>query len=184
MPALLIVVGIVVVLGAWFISAQRNLVHLDELCGNAMSQIGVQLSSRWDALTALVQLIKSYNEHEYSTLMETVKARSSIGANSSAQEAQSQEDAIGKTLGRLLAISENYPDLKSNQVYLQTMNSLNGYEENVRTSRMVYNDTVTKFNRYVRMIPANIIASMLGFSVRDYLKEDASKADMPNVSVE
>lgn len=176
-----IIIALVVVLAGWFIASQRNLVKFDELCGNAMSQIGVQLASRWDAVTALAQLTKGYNEHEYETFTETTRQRASIGTKSTAEDAQKQEDLISGALSRLLAVAENYPELKANEVYLSTMDKLSQYEENVRTSRMVYNDAVTKYNRYVRQIPANIIASALGFAARDYLEADDDKAAMPSV---
>ena len=72
MVTTLIVIGILAILIIWVISVQRNLVSKEELCNNAMSQIGVQMSSRWDALTALAELIKSYDEHEYKTLRDVI----------------------------------------------------------------------------------------------------------------
>lgn len=176
-----ILIAVIVVLAAWFVAAQRNLVKFDELCGNAMSQIGVQLSSRWDAVTALVQLTKGYSEHEFNTLNETTKQRVSIGTKSTAAEAQAQDDILTQAVSRIMAVAENYPELKANEVYQSTMASLNTYENNVRTSRMVYNDSVTKYNRYCRQIPASFIASLLGFVTRDYLAADDDKAEMPSV---
>lgn len=176
-----IIVGIIVVLAAWFVAAQRNLVKFDELCGNAMSQIGVQLSSRWDAVSALAQLTKNYSEHEYETITQTTKMRASIGTKSTAAEAQAQDDMIAGALSRIMAVAESYPELKASEIYQNMMSQLTGYENNVRTSRMVYNDAVTKYNRYCRQIPASVIASMLGFVTRDYLAADADKADMPSV---
>ena len=81
----LIIVGVVlVIIILWFISAQRKLVAMDENINNAMGQIGVQLSSRWDALTALLDLTKGYADHEYKTISDTIKMRTSINSNSSA----------------------------------------------------------------------------------------------------
>ncbi|MDO4565989.1 MAG: LemA family protein [Oscillospiraceae bacterium] len=178
----IILIAIVAFLVAWVISAQRNLVKFDELCGNSMSQIGVQLSSRWDAVGALVQLTKNYDEHEYNTLNEITARRAEIGSKSTAADAQAQDDAITQLVSRIMAVAESYPDLKANTVYNQTMTSLNEYENNVRTSRMVYNDSVTKYNRYVRQFPASLVAGALGFLTREYLKADDSKADMPAVN--
>ena len=83
----LIIVAIIALLIIWVISVQRNLVSLDEACKNAMSQIGVQQSSRWDALTALAELTKSYNEHEYNTLKDVIAQRMTITSSSSAEDA-------------------------------------------------------------------------------------------------
>lgn len=174
---------VLVLLILWFVSAQRRLVSLDELCGNALSQIGVQLQSRWDALTALVQLTKNYAAHESETLMETVRARQQpITRESSAAQVEEQEDVITQVLRQIVAVAEAYPDLKADQMYARAMEGVNAYENNVRHSRMVYNDTVTKWNRAIRQIPTNLVAGMLGFQVREYLQDDPGKSQMPSMS--
>ena len=90
----LIIVGVVlVIIILWFISAQRKLVAMDENINNAMGQIGVQLSSRWDALTALLDLTKGYADHEYKTISDTIKMRTSINSNSSAAEVNMYQTA-------------------------------------------------------------------------------------------
>jgi len=85
-------------------------------------------------------------------------------------------------MGRLIAIGEAYPELKAAGLYKETMDGVKQYEENVRMSRMVYNDTATKMNRMVRQWPSSIVASMLHFNVKDYLKVDeAQKKGYPNL---
>ncbi len=179
----IIVIAVVAVLVLWVISVQRKLVSAEEIVKNAMSQIGVQQSSRWDALTGLVELLKSYNEHEYNTLKDVIAARSNIGSNSSASEAQAQEDLIGKVMMRLNVVAEQYPDLKADSMYVNTMNSVNTYENQVRMSRMTYNDSVTRYNRMIRQIPDSIVASIFRFAEKEYLKENAAKADMPSLKI-
>lgn len=176
-----VVLLIVAVIVLWFISAQRKLVVMDENINNAMSQIGVQLSSRWDALTALLDLTKGYAEHEYKTLSETIKMRSSISAKSTAAEVDSQENILTEAMGRIMAIAESYPELKANENYIKTMDSVNEYETMVRRSRLIYNDSVTKLNRAIRMFPTSIAAGMLHIGSRDYLEANDKKADMPNM---
>lgn len=175
-----IVLLLIILIVLWIISSQRKLVNLDELCQNSLSQIGVQMSSRWDALTALAQLTKNYSEHEYKTLMDTVGARRPINASSSPADINKQENMITEAFTHFVAVSENYPDLKAQQVYKDTMDSVNTYENTVRRSRMVYNDTVTKLNRTIKQIPVCFIAKMLGFSVREYLQEEPTKTQMPS----
>ena len=177
---LIIVIAIVAVVALWFVSVQRKLVSQEELVKNAMSQIGVQQQSRWDALSALADLVKGYNEHEYKTITETISMRQGVGRNSTAAEVDAQEDLIGKTLSRIVATAEAYPELKANENYKTVMESVNTYENQVRTSRMVYNDTVTKFNKVVRQFPESFAASLLGFKEKDYLKEVAGKTEMPS----
>ena len=179
----LIVIVVVALLVFWVISVQRKLVNAEELCKNAMSQIGVQQSSRWDALSGLVELLKSYNEHEYNTLRDVIAARSNIDSNSSAADAQAQEDMITKVMQRLSVVVEQYPQLKADSMYQETMESVNTYENQVRMSRMVYNDSVTRYNRLIRQIPDSIVASIFHFDQRDYLKEDKTKADRPSLKI-
>lgn len=165
----------------WFISAQRRLAFMDENINNAMSQIGVQQSSRWDALIALLDLTKGYAEHEYKTILDTTKNRAAITGSSTAGEAAAQDNMIADALSRIMAIAENYPDLKANQNYIKTMDSVNQYENMVRQSRLIYNDSVTKLNRSIRMFPMSIAAAILGFKSREYLEAQQTKADMPEM---
>jgi LemA protein len=94
-----------------------------------------------------------------------------------------QEDALSKAFGQIKLVVERYPELKANQQYLKTMDSVNTYENQVRLARMTYNDTVTKFNRMVRQFPDSIIAGLLRFTTKDYLAEPAGKTDMPSMKI-
>ncbi len=174
-----IVIAVVVVL--WFISTQRRLVTLDENINNALSQIDVQLSSRWDALTALLDLTKGYAEHEYKTLSDVIKMRAPIGAKSTAADVNAQENMLTEAMGKIMAVAESYPELKANENYIKTMDSVNTYEETVRKARLVYNDCVTKLNRAVRMFPTSIVAAILNIASRDYLEGNEKKSDMPSM---
>ena len=165
----------------WFISVQRKLVVMDENINNSMSQIGVQLSSRWDALTSLLDLTKGYAEHEHKTISDTIKMRTSITSKSTAADVNAQENILLDAMGKIMAVAESYPELKANENYIKTMDSVNAYEEMVRKSRLVYNDSVTKLNRTIRMFPTSIAAGMLGIKSRDYLETDDKKADMPSM---
>jgi LemA protein len=173
--------AILVILVLWFISTQRALAMLDENINNAMSQIGVQLSSRWDALSALLDLTKGYAEHEYKALSETIKARRPVTADSSAKDAAEQENLLIGAMSRIMAVAEQYPTLKADASYQKTMDSVNQYEGMVRQSRLIYNDSVTKLNRRIRMFPTSLVAGMLGFAKRDYLEANETKADMPSM---
>lgn len=178
---MLIILAVIVVIVLWFISTQRKLVAMDENINNAMSSIGVQLSSRWDALSALSDLTKGYAEHEYKTITDTIKMRTSITAKSSPEDVTAQENLITEAMGKLIAVAESYPELKSNETYIKTMDSVNEYEEIVRRSRLVYNDSVTKLNRAIRMFPTSLVSGILHITARDYLETDSEKADMPNM---
>ena len=179
---LIIIGAILAILVIWVISVQRKLVAMDENINNAMSQIGVQLSSRFDALSALLDLTKGYAEHESKTLIETIKSRRSvITATSTPQDVLKQEGEIAEALGRISMVAEQYPELKANENYAKCMNAVDSYEKMVRTSRLIYNDSVTKMNREIRMFPASMIAGLFGFRQREYLEAVEEKADMPSM---
>ncbi|MBR5062508.1 MAG: LemA family protein [Prevotella sp.] len=168
---LIIAIGIVF----YFISTQRELVRLEELCKNAFSQIAVQLNSRWDAVLALAKMAAQYSKHESETIIKTIEARRMGGQPTTAAEANEQQGAFAQVLGRLIAVGEAYPELKANEQFSKTMDGINEYEEKVRQSRMVYNDTATKMNRMVRQWPSSIVANILHFVEREYLKVDEEK---------
>ena len=178
---LLVIVALAVCCFFYFVSTQRRLVTLDENCKNALGQIEVQLNSRWDVLLALAKTASKYAEHESQTLINVIAQRRQGGVTT-AEDVVRQEGEISSIMSRLMAISEAYPDLKADRLYQETMAGVKQYEENVRMSRMVYNDSATLLNRAVRQWPSSFVASMLNFRERDYLKtDDESKRGMPQI---
>ena len=169
---LIIILIIAALLVLWGISVQNKLVQADELCNNALKQINVQQVSRYDALQAA--------SYEAETLEKVIAQRKiSASANPTVEEINANEKTLQEVSAKLIAIAEQYPDLKANQNYQQAMQDIKQYEENVRLARMTFNDTVTKFNNQVRMFPGSVVAGILGFAKRDYLAEDESKKDYP-----
>ena len=178
---LIVVIVLALLVVGYIISTQRELVHLDELCKNATSQIAVQLNSRWDAITALAKSAAQYASHESETLINTIRERRQ-GNITTADQINEQQGAISQLLGRLIAIGEAYPNLKADSLYKEAMDGMRDYEEKVRISRMVYNDTATKMNRMVRQWPSSIVAGFLHFTERAYLGlDDAKKASYPDL---
>jgi LemA protein len=179
MTALLIIIALVVIVGGYFVSTQRSLVNLDELCKNALSQIEVQLNSRFDAVIALAKTAAQYAKHESETIIQAVQARGGNlgGGNQPAtpESINQQSDLLTQMMGRLNVVFERYPELKASDLYREAQEGMKQYEENVRMSRMIYNDTATKMNRMVRQWPSSIVASMLHFDQKDYLKVDDEK---------
>lgn len=178
----IIVIAVIALLVLWFIGSQRRLVKLDEMCKNAMSQIGVQQNSRWDALNSLADVVKQYDDHEYSTLIDVIKQRQTINGGSTATQADAQENIITQAMGKIMAIAEAYPNLKANENYAKIMDSVNQHEQNVRLSRMTCNDTITKYNQALRQIPVCFIAGMLGFVTREYLQTPTEKQERPTLT--
>lgn len=183
MVTVIIIVAVLAAVVLWGIGVQRNLVSKEEICKNSLSQIGVQQASRWDALTALAEMTKSYSEYEYKALTDIIAQRRVVNSASTVAEANVQENKITEALTHIMAVGEQYPELKASETYVKTMDSINTYENQVRMSRMVFNDSVTAFNRIVRQFPGSIVAGMLGFGVKDYLVENVGKDTMPSMKI-
>lgn len=180
MTLILILVLAAIVL--WVVKTQNLLVKLDEMCKNALKQINVQQVSRYDAIAALVKLTREYASFESETLQKVVEARKiTTSASPTVEDINRNEAALKEVSAKLIAIAEQYPDLKSNQQYTKTMDEITRYEENVRLSRMTFNDTVTKFNQQVRMFPGSLVASLLHFTPKEYLAEDTTKTEYPAI---
>lgn len=178
---LIVIIALVVIVAMYIFKTQRELVNLDELCKNALSQIAVQLNSRWDAVLNLAKMAAQYSKHESETLIKVIRERRISDISTPAQVNQ-QQGELQQVLGRLIAVGEAYPDLKAADLFRETMDGIKQYEENVRMSRMVYNDTATKMNRMVRQWPSSFVASLLNFREKEYLKVDEEqKAKYPNL---
>lgn len=178
---LIVVIALVVIFS---IGTYNSLVKSDEMVSNAMSQIAAQVESRWDALRNLIDATKHYSNFEIEAFEKITQNRSSLNKSANPSDIEKDDKAFAGAIRGFYAVAENYPDLKSSSLYENTMNSINKYEDNVRHSRMIYNDTVTKFNRSIKTFPQNLFAGMLGFSEKEYFKEDNSKKDIPRFSDE
>ena len=179
---LIVILAIAALLVLWGIGVQNKLVQADELCNNALKQINVQQVSRYDAIKALVKLTREYASYESETLEKVIAQRKiTSSANPTVDDINANEAALQAMSARLIAIAEQYPDLKANQNYQQAMADIKQYEENVRLARMTYNDTVTKYNNQVRMFPGSVVAGILGFPKREYLADEPAKKDYPDI---
>ncbi|MBQ1913369.1 MAG: LemA family protein [Bacteroidales bacterium] len=177
---MILVIAVLALLVLWVIGVQNKLVKSDELCKNALKQINVQQISRYDALQALIKLTREYASYEADTLEKIIAQRKMVSSpNPSVEDINANEAALKDIGARLIAVAEQYPDLKANENYKQTMASIEKYEENVRLSRMTFNDTVTKYNNQVRMFPGSLVAGILGFPQREYLADEPAKKDYP-----
>lgn len=174
----IVIIGIfIIIVFFWIISVQRTLVVLDENINNALSQIGVQLSSRWDVLLSLLAVTKGYATHEYKTITKMIKARDSITRDSSLDDITKQENIIAAVIEQIVAVAEKYPELKVDNKYIKILDAVNQYEHMLRTSRLIYNDSVTKFNRSIHMFPVFTISGMIGFHKRYCIDVDNVTAD-------
>src|SRR3954452_17140413 len=190
-----IILGIVVLIAVWAIAIYNGLVTLRNRFRNAFSQIDVQLKRRYDLIPNLVESVKGYMAHERGTLDAVVKTRSS--AVSAAQTAAAQpgdpaamqalgqaEGALGGALGRLLAVFEQYPDLKANQNVLGLQEELTSTENKIAFARQAYNDSVMEYNTSRESFPQVAFAGMLGFGPAELLQstESPDERTAPKVS--
>lgn len=173
--SLWIILGIVAVVLIWGVSAYNGLVTQDERVSSAWANVESVYQRRADLIPNLVNTVKGYASHENETLMEVTEARAkstSISVDpSTATPAQMEawmraQGEVGSALGRLIAISENYPDLKANQNFLELQKQLEGTENRISTERRKYNEEVRRYNVKLRRFPTNIIAGMFGFEKR------------------
>ena len=169
---LAVLVGLAVIVALWVMGAYNALVKLRNRYRNAFAQIDVQLKRRYDLIPNLVETAKGFMKHERETLEGVIKARNMA---SSAREGVNTEDAssmgalmaaeggLGSALGRLFALSEAYPDLKSNANMMQVSEELTSTENKIAFSRQAYNDAVTQYNTQTEVFPSSVIAGMFNF---------------------
>ena len=180
-----IIVGVVVILIIVFIATYNKLVRLRNQVKNAWAQIDVQLKRRHDLIPNLIETVKGYMKHERETLEAITKARNlAQQAASSGPGARAKaETELSSALGRLLAVVENYPDLKANQNFLALQEELTSTENKLSFSRQYYNDSVLSYNNRTQMFPSNMIASMTGFKASEFFEVSvAGEREAPKVT--
>ena len=168
-----IIIGvIVVILLIIFIGTYNSLVGLRNQVKNAWAQIDVQLKRRYDLIPNLVETVKGYMQHERQTLEAVTSARNLAQSLSGAGVADraKAEGALSGALSRLLAVVENYPDLKANQNFLALQEELTSTENKISFSRQFYNDEVLRYNNKTQMFPSNVVAGMTGFKAGEFFE--------------
>lgn len=179
------IIGFIVlaaVIGGWVIGTYNKLIREREFVRNAMGQIAAQIESRWDAIKNMIEGTKKYTDYEASLLEKITAQRASLGRDASVSDVEKDNKLFGQAMNQLFAVAENYPDLKASQIYQETLKNVDKYEQQVRQSRMIFNDTVTKLNRLIQSVPSNIIAGLFNFQQEKYFESTAEKADMPSWS--
>lgn len=185
MLGLYIALGVLVVLILAFIMTYNGLVRLRNEVKNAWAQIDVQLKRRFDLIPNLMETVKGYMTHERETLESVTNARNLAQqvASSGVGERAKAEGELSSALSRLLAVVENYPDLKANQNFLALQEELASTENKIGFSRQYYNDSVLRYNNKTQMFPSNIIANMTGFRESEFFEVTlAAEREAPKVS--
>lgn len=187
---LIITVVVIALVAIWGISSYNGLVSMDENVSNQWANVETQYQRRSDLIPNLVNTVKGYAKHESQTLESVMQARSQATqvkidpSNCTPQQLAAYQKAQGDVttaLGKLLAITENYPDLKANQNFLELQSQLEGTENRINVARKDFNDTAKKYNTSLRRFPRNIVASMFGFEKRAYFEAEAGAEKTPKV---
>ena len=185
---ILIVIAVIAVI--WGISAYNGLVTMDENVNTEWANVETQYQRRADLIPNLVNTVKGYAAHESETLESVIAARSKATqitidpANLTPEklaEYQEAQGAVTSALGKLLAISESYPDLKANQNFLELQAQLEGTENRINEARRKFNNVAKEYNTAIRRFPKSILAGMFGFDKRAYFEAAEGAQNAPVV---
>ena len=176
-----VILGILLILILWCISAYNKLVSFSVRVDNGWAQVDVQLKKRFDLIPNLVETVKGYAAHEKSTLTEVIKWRGAAMNSKTPEEAMENNAKLSKAIVNLFATAEQYPDLKANQNFMNLQEQLREIEGKIAMSRQFYNDTAMKYNEYVMHFPSNLIASMFHFERKKYFEIEEADRVAPQV---
>ncbi|MFA7653784.1 MAG: LemA family protein [Candidatus Magasanikbacteria bacterium] len=186
MTILYIILAVVAIAAVWIIAVYNGLIRSKNQVDEAFSDIDVQLKRRYDLIPNLVATVKGYMTHEAGTLEKVTAARASAmqvhdNKGATLAEREAAENTLSSTLKSLFAVSENYPDLKASQNFLQLQAELSDTENKIQAARRFYNGNVRDFNTKIQVFPTNLIAGILKFVKYEFFQ--AGKAEKQNVQV-
>ena len=189
--SIIIIIAVVAVIVIWAVSMYNGLVTMDESVNSQWANVETQYQRRADLIPNLVNTVKGYASHEKETLEGVVEARSKatqmqVNANDLTPEKlaeyQKAQGAVTSALGKLLAITENYPDLKANQNFLELQAQLEGPENRINVARTNFNNAAQAYNTAIRRFPKSLFASMFGFDKHAYFEAAEGTETAPTVS--
>lgn len=186
----IIIAAVALLLVLWGVSGYNGIVEMDENVNNQWSNVEAQYQRRTDLIPNLVNTVKGYAAHEKSTLEAVMQARSQATqvkidpANCTPEQLAAYQKAQGDVttaLGKLLAITENYPQLKANENFMELQSQLEGTENRITVARRDFNAAAKEYNTVIRKFPKNIIASIGGFEKHNYFEAEAGAEKAPKV---
>lgn len=191
----LVIIGVILFLGiilfGWVTRTYNSLVRQDETVNQAWAQVQNQYQRRADLVPNLVEVVKGYASHEREVFEKVAEARASVGNLQVTPEIlndpqlfekfQQAQASLSSWLSRLIAVAENYPQLKANENFLQLQSQLEGTENRIAVERKRFNEVVQEYNIRVRTFPASIIAGILGFAQKQYFKAEPGAEQVPKV---
>ena len=182
--------AVVLILLLWGVSGYNGLVSMDEQVAGKWANVETQYQRRADLIPNLVNTVKGYATHEKETLQGVMEARSKatqvkVDADDLSPERiaefQKAQGELSTALGRLLAIREQYPDLKANQNFLELQSQLEGTENRITVARKDFNDAAKAYNVAIRRFPKNILAGLFGFDKKSYFEAESGAEKAPEV---
>ena len=181
---LVVLAGLVVlaiIVGGWLMGAYNRMVTEREGVDKAWAQVENVLQRRGDLIPNLVETVKGYAAHEQEVFTAVADARSRLAGAATPQEAANANAGLTSALGRLLAIAENYPQLKANENFIRLQDELAGSENRIATERMRYNEAVRGYNTLIKRFPSNLIAGFFSFAEKDYFEATDAAKEVPKV---
>ncbi len=176
-----VIVGFFIILAIIFAPKYNQFVNLEEEVNQKEAQIETQLQRRGDLIPNLVNTVQGYASHEEEIFTDIADARSRLSGAGNVEEMAEANNEMTSALSRLLAISENYPDLQASEQFTGLRDELAGAENRIAVARQDYNTAVQEFNRNTRTFPGNMVAGMFGFSEKPYFEADETSRDVPEV---
>lgn len=178
----IIALVVVLVLALGLVGMYNGLITLRNRVDEAWSDISVQLKRRYDLIPNLINTVKGYATHEKEVFEKVTEARTRAMSAGGTQEKAEAENMLSGTLKSLFAVSENYPELKANENFLELQRELTDTEDKIMASRRFYNSNVRDFNTKIQVFPTNILAGVLNFTKRDFF--EMAESEKENVKVE
>jgi LemA protein len=177
-----IIIGIVIIILIYAFSLYNSLIKLNNKVKEAFSTMDVYLKKRWDLIPNIVETVKGYAKHEKSTFESVIKLRNGAYDNLSDEDKIATNEKLTKGINKIMALAENYPDLKASDNFKDLSNQLSKVEDDIANSRKYYNGVVRIYNNKVEMFPSNIFARMFGYKSKSMF--EASYIERENVKVE
>jgi len=175
MNAVYIVLIVIALIVLFLIVTYNGLIGSRNTVKNAWSQIDVQLQRRFDLIPNLVDTVKGYMQHEKTVLEKVTALRTSWASASTVSEKADLSNQLTGALKTIMAVSENYPDLKASKNFSELQEELRNTENKISYARQFYNDSATRYNTKLQVVPSNIVASMFNFKAEDLFKTDSEE---------
>jgi len=178
----IVVIVVVLIIGLLFARSYNSLVAKRNRVDTSWSHVEVQLQRRYDLIPNLVETVKGYAKHESETFERVVVARAAGQSASTPAEQTQADNLLTGALRQLFAVAEDYPELRASENFASLQEDLSDTENKVAVSRQIYNDTVLTYNNAVQQLPSNIVASVTGFTTREFYDAVDAADTAPEVS--